>query len=101
MLLHCTFRVPVCSNETHKTQLLAVHANICTDVVRAVGHDLVLVFADFHSICHCSVYESLSEVVKFTIAAAHNIDVVGESQVTYGPSTTWRWMCGGYESFPA
>ena len=33
----------------------AVHANICTDVVRAV--------ADFHSTCRCSVYKSVGEVL--------------------------------------
>ena len=27
----------------------------------------------------CSVYESVDEVLKFTIAAAHKIDVVGKS----------------------
>ena len=52
---------------------------ICTDVACAVGHDLALFCADFHSICRCSVYESVDEVLKFTTAAAHEIDVVGES----------------------
>ena len=33
-----------------------------------------------------SVYESVGEVLKFTIAAAHKIDIVGESWVAYGPS---------------
>ena len=36
-----------------------VHANICTDVVLAVGQDLALFCADLHSICCCSVYESV------------------------------------------
>ena len=59
--------------------LLAVHANICTDVVRGVGHDLALFFcADFHSTCLCSVYKSVGDVLKFTVAAAHKIDVVGK-----------------------
>ena len=57
---------------------LAVHANICTDVVRAVGHDFALLSADFHSICHYSVYESVGEVLNFTTAATHTIDVVGK-----------------------
>ena len=60
---------------------------ICDDVVRVVGHDLALFCADFHSIYPCSVYESVVEVLKFTIAAAHKIDVVGKSWVAYGPST--------------
>ena len=32
---------------------------------------LALFCADFHSICRCSVYESVGEVLKFTFAAAH------------------------------
>ena len=42
---------------------------------------MILLFfcADFHSICRCSVYESVGEVLKFTIAAAHMINVVGKS----------------------
>ena len=63
----------------HLLSLLAVHPSICTDVVRAVGHDLALFCADFLSICRCSVYESVDEAFKFTIAAAHKIDVVGKS----------------------
>ena len=35
--------------------------------------------ADFYSYCPYSVNESVGEVLKFTIAAAHKIDVVGES----------------------
>ena len=45
--------------------------NIFADVVRAVGQDLVLFCADFHSICRCFVYESVGEILKFTTAAAH------------------------------
>ena len=60
-------------------EILAVKANICTDVIRSVGHDLTLFSADFHSICRCSVYESVGEVLEFDIAAAHRIDVVGKS----------------------
>ena len=60
---------------------------ICTNVVCSVGHDLALFCADFHSICCCSVYESVGEVLKFTIAAAHKIDVVSDSLAAYGPST--------------
>ena len=43
---------------------------------------MVLLFscADFHSIiCFCSVYKSVGEVLKFTIAATHKINVVGKS----------------------
>ena len=43
---------------------------------------IILLFsvrADFHSICGCSIYESVSEVVKSIIAAAREIDVVGKS----------------------
>ena len=35
--------------------------------------------ADFHSICHCFVYERVGEVLKFTIAATHKINIVGKS----------------------
>ena len=38
---------------------------------------LLFFCADFHSICRCSVHESVGEVLKFTVAAAHKIDVVG------------------------
>ena len=51
------------------------------------GHGLALFCADFHSICRCSVYESVGKVLKFTTAATHKIDVVGNSLVAYGPST--------------
>ena len=61
------------------TELLAVHADMCTDVVRAVGHDLALFCANFHSICLCSVYESVCEVLKYIIAVNHKISVVGQS----------------------
>ena len=37
--------------------------------------------------CPCFVYESVGEFLKFTIAAARKTDVVGKSQVAYGPST--------------
>ena len=40
---------------------------------------LLLSCADFYSICRCSVYESVGEVLRFTTAAAHKIDVVGKS----------------------
>ena len=63
----------------HLLYLPAVHANTCPHVVRAVGHDLALFCADFHSICCCSVYESVVEVPKVTIVDAHKIDVVGKS----------------------
>ena len=45
----------------------------------AAGHGLTFFCADFHSICRCSVYESVGEVLEFDIAAAHKIDVVGKS----------------------
>ena len=66
-------KLVTCSNLPY---LLAVHADTCTNFVRAVGHDLVLLCADFHSIRHCSVYKPVGEV---TTAAGHKIDVVGES----------------------
>ena len=53
-----------------------------TYVVCAVRYDLALFCADFHSICHCSVYTSVGEVLKLTIDATHKIDVVGKSWVT-------------------
>ena len=38
--------------------------------------------------CPCSVYESIGEVLKFTTAAAHKINVGGESDgVMYGHAT--------------
>ena len=40
---------------------------------------LLCVCADYHSICRRCVYVSVVEVLKFTIAAAHKIDVVGKS----------------------
>ena len=42
---------------------------------------MILLFncADFHFTCCCSVYEFVGEVLKFTIAAVHKIDVVGKS----------------------
>ena len=48
---------------------LAVHANICTGVVRAVGHDHTLFFANFFYICRCSLKtECVGEVLKLIIA---------------------------------
>ena len=44
-----------------------------TDVVRGAGHDLALFYADFHSLCWCSVYESVGRVLKFTITVTHEI----------------------------
>ena len=43
---------------------LAVQANICTDVVRAVDRDLALFCADFHSVCLCSVFESVGATIS-------------------------------------
>ena len=64
---------------SHLIQLLAVHADICTDVVRAVGHDSVLFCTDFHSTCRCSVYESVGEVLRFNIPSSYKIDDVCKS----------------------
>ena len=64
-------------------------------VIRAVGHDLALFSADFHSVYRCSIYESVGEVLKFTTAAARTIDVVGESRVACVRGCgQWRWMVG-------
>ena len=60
--------------------------------------DLPLFCGDFHSICRCSVYESAGEVLKFTIAAAHKINVVSRLHMAFHQ---WRWMCGGCGVFPA
>ena len=57
---------------------MTILANICMDVVRAVGHDLPLFCADFLFLCCYSVYESVGEVLKFTITAAHKINVVSK-----------------------
>ena len=43
--------------------------------------------ADIHSICRCSIYESVAEVLTFTTAAVHKIELVGKSKVAHGPST--------------
>ena len=51
--------------------------SICTDIVRAVGHDLALFCAGFRSICRCSAYKSVGEVLKFTVAVAHSMDIIG------------------------
>ena len=59
--------------------VLLVHANIFTDVVLVVGHDLPLVCGVFHFICRCSFYASVGVVLKFTVAAARNSNVVGKS----------------------
>ena len=40
---------------------------------------LALFCAGFHLIRRCSAYVSAGEVLKFTAAAAHKIDVVGKS----------------------
>ena len=54
--------------------------SMCIDIVRAVGHNLaIFVCVDFHSIGPCPVYESFGEVLKYSIAAARKINVVGES----------------------
>ena len=41
---------------------------------------LILLFfgVDFHSMCPCSVYKYVGEVLKFSIAATQKTDVVGE-----------------------
>ena len=39
---------------------------------------LLFFYADFHSICPCSIYEPVGEVLKFIIAATHKIDVVSK-----------------------
>ena len=61
------------------TSNLSAHANICTGVAHALGYDLALLCAHFHSICPFSVYEPVGVVLNFSIAATHKIDVVGES----------------------
>ena len=40
---------------------------------------MILLFSVLTSLSPCSVYDSLGEVLKFALAAAHKIDVVGES----------------------
>ena len=40
---------------------------------------MILLFSvNFYSICPCCVYESVGEVLKFTAATAHKIDVVSK-----------------------
>ena len=83
----------------HHLYLLVVHANICTNVVRAVGHHLALFCADFHSIRRCSVFEFIGEILKPTIPAAHKIDVIGKLQVAYGPLTNENGCVMAMECF--
>ena len=40
----------------------------CTNIVRAAGHDLALFCTNLHSICRCSLYEPVGEVLELTIA---------------------------------
>ena len=40
---------------------------------------LFSVLAPIPYVYHCSVFESVGEVLKFTTAAAHKVDVVGKS----------------------
>ena len=42
---------------------------------------------DFHTISPRSVYEFVGKILKLAFAAAHKIDVVGESKVAYGSAT--------------
>ena len=44
---------------------------------------VLLVMILLFSVCCCSVYESVGEILKFTIAVAHKIDVVSKSEVAY------------------
>ena len=50
---------------------------------------MILLFSalTFALLCPCSVYQSVGQVSKFSIAAAHKVDVVGESLTAFGPST--------------
>ena len=58
---------------------LSVHANIWIGVAHDLGYDLARLCAHFHLICPFSVYEPVGDVLNFSIAATHKIDVVGES----------------------
>ena len=40
---------------------------------------MILLFSVLTSVCRYPIYESVGEVLKFTLAAAHKIDVVGKS----------------------
>ena len=49
---------------------------------------VTLLFSVLTSIPYAvALYESVGEVLKFTTAATHKIEVVGKSQAAYGPST--------------
>ena len=50
---------------------------------------MILLFSVLISILYarCSVYKSVGEILKFTIAATHKINVIGRSHVAYGPSS--------------
>ena len=65
-------------------KLRAGHTNIFTDVAHAVGHELALFCADFHSIHPFSVYESVAEV----------------AEVAYGPATKGDECVVVTECFP-
>ena len=66
---------PMILETGHLIKLLAVHANICTDDVRDFDRCLAFFCADFYCICCSSLHDFVGEVLKFTIAAAHEIDV--------------------------
>ena len=54
---------------------------ICAPMLFVLSVKILLFFFFFcaDSICPCSVYESVGEVLQFTTAAASKIDVVGKS----------------------
>ena len=47
---------------------------------------LLFFCADVYSVCRFSVYESVGEVLKFTIAVTHKITTIDKSQAAYGPT---------------
>ena len=72
---------PKARETAHLLQLPTVHDNIGSDVVRT---DLVIIllFDTLTSILHAfALSTSLLRVLKVTIAAAHKIGVIGESDV--------------------
>ena len=86
-------RLPSLHRIAHRYLKLVTHSNFWLLLIylhwcwSCFGHDLAFFCADFHSICHCSVNESVDEVLKFTIAVACEIGVVGKSWIAYWPPT--------------
>ena len=61
---------------------------------------LLSVLTSFPFICACFVYKSVGEVLKFSTAATHKMDIVGESYFAHWSATNGDG-CGSHGVFPA